>query len=122
MRDLFQSLKGSEASSKQIEEVAKQTLLPIAEVHIWLQHLKTVKSNRQRGAIKAAETRRRKRQNKTVTEVTYNCGVCEAVYDESAEEEYWIGCEKCDSWFHGECINITPANEPEKYYCSVCVS
>ena len=121
-KDFFQSLEGSEASSKQIEEVAKQSLLPIPEVHIWLDHLKTVRSNRQRGAMKAAETRRCKHQNKRVTEVTYNCGVCEAVYGESAEAEYWVGCEKCDSWFNGECIKITLAYEPEKHYCSACVS
>ena len=36
--------------------MAKNVLLPIEEVKIWLQHLNSVAENRRRGAIKAAET------------------------------------------------------------------
>ena len=39
----------------------------------------------------------------------------------TSDEEYWIGCETCDTWFHGDCISITPDNEPDKFYCSACV-
>ena len=27
---------------------------------------------------------------------------------------------KTDSWYHGDCVSITPENEPDKFYCSVC--
>ncbi len=121
-----------------LENVAKETLLPIDEVHMWLDHLKTIDTNRKRGAAKAAETRRRKRETlKTATttaepttaepttveqeEETYYCGVCQLIYGDSDEPEFWVGCEKCDAWFHGSCINISPDNEPDEYFCYACV-
>ena len=41
--------------------------------------------------------------------------------DQTEEAEYWIGCDSCDSWFHGTCINVTPDSESEKYFCNSCV-
>ena len=32
-----------------------------------------------------------------------------------------IGCKECDKWFHGDCVGITPDNEPDKYYCASCL-
>lgn len=43
-----------------MESIAKQVLLPCDECEIWLNHLQTVLQNRQRGAKKAAATRRAK--------------------------------------------------------------
>lgn len=37
----------------------------------------------------------------------YYCGVCEELYRESEEEYYWICCDGCDRWFHGECVSNT---------------
>ena len=94
---------------------------------MWLDHLKTVDINRKRGAAKAAETRRCKRNTVQTPSTTdpeedeYYCGVSRALYGDSDEAEYWVGCEKCDSWFHGSHINITPENEPDECYCSACV-
>ena len=51
----------------------------------------------------------------------YYCGYCEALHDDDNEDEYWIGCEECDVWLHGDCVGITPDNEPHKYYCAICV-
>ena len=91
---------------------------------MWLEHLKTVDMNRKRGAAKAAETRRQKRE-KQVSKGTHNlvevycCGICGVAYGDSDESEYWIGCEACDTWYHGECV-ISPANEPDKFFCSGC--
>ena len=71
----------------------------------------TINENRKRGASKAAETRKRKR--------SYPCGVCKALYGKTDEIEFWIACDGCNTWFHGECVNIKKKNEPEhflKYY------
>ena len=80
----------------------------------------------QRGAAKAAETRRRKQNAILATTTTepddeYYCGICQALYGDSDEVEYWVGCGKCDTWFHGTSINISQDNEPDEYYCSACV-
>ena len=63
LKEFYLSLKGSTPTGTAIEEIAKKTLLPVSEVTIWLDHLKTVDMNRKRGATKAAATRSSK--NKT---------------------------------------------------------
>ena len=100
--------------------MAKKTLLSVAEVRMWWDHLKTVDENRKRGAAKAAATRRRKQESKQASSSVYHCGICGVIFGVSVEDEYWIGCETCDSWFHSDCVNITPQNEPDKFYCSSC--
>ena len=40
------------------EGLAKKILIPISEVDIWLNHLRTVSENRRRGAAKAATTKK----------------------------------------------------------------
>ena len=119
LKDFYQSLSGQDPSEGMLEDVSKRALLPVAEVHLWLDHLRTVDMNRKRGAAKAAETRRQKRGTQQ-TSVDYYCGVCGVLFGTSDEQEYWIGCENCDSWYHGDCVSITPENEPDKFYCSVC--
>ena len=76
--------------------LAKETLLPTEEVTLWLEHLKLVAENRKRGAEKAAQTRRAKKQ--VSQEEFYFCGVCGTVYeDETDEVERWIACGNCSS-------------------------
>lgn len=62
---------------------------------MWLDHLRTIDTNRKRGAAKAIETRRCKRETLQTTTTTteleedkYYCGVCQALYGDSDEEEY----------------------------------
>ncbi len=62
LREFYSKLQGREPSEDELKVVAKEVLLPIGEVRIWLDHLTTVTVNRKRGATKAAETRRRKPQ------------------------------------------------------------
>ncbi|KAM3207365.1 hypothetical protein ACQJBY_062535 [Aegilops geniculata] len=53
-------------------------------------------------------------------EVTDFCGSCNAPYHANA---FWIGCDGCDQWFHGKCVNIT-ASEVEhikEYKCPNCI-
>ena len=48
-------------SNAQLVELAKKVLLPVEEVEMYIKHLEIVKRNRQRGAAKAAATRREAR-------------------------------------------------------------
>lgn len=82
---------------------------------MWLEHLKTIDANRKQGAIKAAETRRRKQKGNKQSEnflrqteadvaqtadaddgVQYFCGLCDAMYGNTDEVEYWICCDGCE--------------------------
>ncbi|PON54869.1 Alfin [Parasponia andersonii] len=49
------------------------------------------------------------------------CGKCREVY---ASDEFWIGCDICDAWYHGKCVKITEAlaKQIKKYKCPVCSS
>lgn len=49
------------------------------------------------------------------------CGTCGGLYNAN---EFWIGCDICERWFHGKCVRITPARaEHIKHYkCPDCSS
>ncbi|NP_001389966.1 pHD finger protein ALFIN-LIKE 2 isoform 2 [Oryza sativa Japonica Group] len=49
------------------------------------------------------------------------CGTCGGRYNAN---EFWIGCDICERWFHGKCVRITPAKaEHIKHYkCPDCSS
>ncbi|BAF13621.1 pHD finger protein ALFIN-LIKE 3 [Oryza sativa Japonica Group] len=49
------------------------------------------------------------------------CGTCGGLYNAN---EFWIGCDICERWFHGKCVRITPAKaEHIKHYkCPDCSS
>ena len=46
------------------------------------------------------------RINEDFSNRKYYCGVFEALYDDDNDNEYWIGCEECDVWFHGNCVGV----------------
>lgn len=48
------------------------------------------------------------------------CGSCGGNYN---GDEFWIGCDVCERWYHGKCVKITPAKaETIKHYkCPYCV-
>ena len=136
LKELFSK---STKSTPSIESVAKHVLLPTNECEIWLQHLQTVVENRRRGARKAAETRKKKKESLTKQSVPQStsrhqstqakedkdcfCGVCGRSYEEETEEpEVWIECELCSKWFHCSCENLTsPPSEDEQYICTIYV-
>jgi len=92
------------SGSVNIEELAAQVLLPQEEVRMWVGHLETVSTNRERGAVKSAQTRRQKK----ITDELYIWNVCHGIYQqETAEIEDWI---ECDLWFHWKCVNIVYVN------------
>ncbi|KAL7611766.1 PHD finger protein ALFIN-LIKE 2 isoform X1 [Lactuca sativa] len=49
------------------------------------------------------------------------CGCCGGNY---SGDEFWIGCDICERWYHGKCVKITPAKaESIKHYkCPSCAT
>ncbi|KAJ6803669.1 PHD finger protein ALFIN-LIKE 2-like [Iris pallida] len=49
------------------------------------------------------------------------CGTCGGNYNSN---EFWIGCDICERWFHGKCVKITPAKAEsiKQYKCPNCSS
>jgi len=47
------------------------------------------------------------------------CGSCGGNYN---ADEFWIGCDICERWFHGKCVKITPAKAEsiKQYKCPSC--
>ncbi|KAL2337746.1 hypothetical protein Fmac_012192 [Flemingia macrophylla] len=47
------------------------------------------------------------------------CGSCGGNYN---ADEFWIGCDICERWFHGKCVKITPAKAAsiKQYKCPSC--
>lgn len=47
------------------------------------------------------------------------CGSCGT---NGNEDEFWIGCDICERWFHGKCVKITPAKAQsiKEYRCPSC--
>ena len=135
IHQFFVQLKGQQPSEDELVSVPKTVLLPVSEVKLWLNHLLEVHKNGQRGAAKAAETRKAKRaaakdnSKKTVqlqpsdnqeseNEIVY-CGACNGPYEEETEDvEDWICCDGCETWFHWVCIGIT--QEPQLFLCNGC--
>ena len=66
--------------------------------------------NRKRGAVRAAATRchkKRQMDEDNHRESSYLCGAFFTPYQEFTDSvEDWIGCERCDSWFHFVCVGI----------------
>ena len=118
---IMEASKSGNLSDSDVERLARRVLLPVEDVKIWLQHLKTVSENRRKGAQKAAETRRLKKasQDTQTSPDLYYCGVCDEVYLEEADEEQdWIACDSCDTWYHWKCVQII--EEPEYFVCAKC--
>ncbi len=116
---------------------------PSVKIQIWLNHLDEVSKNRQRGAAKAAETRRARRtakepinqqrpsnpheettkkaakksgEDNSKTEDQTYCGVCNGPYKSVTEEvQDWICCDHCETWFHYTCARINTSAEPESF-------
>ncbi|KAM1020248.1 hypothetical protein ACFX13_042244 [Malus domestica] len=47
------------------------------------------------------------------------CGSCGGNY---SANEFWIGCDICERWYHGKCVKITPAKAESipQYKCPPC--
>lgn len=105
-------------SANEIESLAKSVLLPVSDIEIQLEHLRTITNNQKWGAAKAAATKKGKRKQ-TQQQQQVSCGVCgQQFYDEIEEVEYWIQCDACDMWYHWDCVHIF--EEPESFVCEKC--
>ncbi|MED6231855.1 hypothetical protein ATANTOWER_011068 [Ataeniobius toweri] len=60
-----------------------------------------------------------KRGQESNTEEVY-C-ICQTPYDES---QFYIGCDRCQNWYHGRCVGIlqSEANHIDEYVCPQCQS
>ncbi|KAM7270001.1 hypothetical protein ACFE04_029215 [Oxalis oulophora] len=49
------------------------------------------------------------------------CGTCGGRYN---PDEFWIGCDICEGWYHGKCVKITPAKAEsiKQYKCPSCTT
>lgn len=49
------------------------------------------------------------------------CGACGS---NNGTDEFWICCDICEKWFHGQCVKITPAKAEhiKQYKCPSCSS
>ena len=67
------------------------------------------------GAQKPAMTRRLKRasQHAQPSSELYYCGVCDELYIEADEEQDWIACDTCSTWYHWKCVHVI--EEPESF-------
>ncbi|CAN6721740.1 unnamed protein product [Malus baccata var. baccata] len=47
------------------------------------------------------------------------CGSCGGNY---SANEFWIGCDICERWYHGKCVKVTPAKAEyiQQYKCPSC--
>ena len=113
--------------------VAQETLLPLNEVELWVDHLKQVRENRRQGARKAARTRRKKKLLPTVTEQQLTeeqnvediyghiCACCseeEPPYAGKAKESVsWIECDTCGMWQPLECLEVDDVPDGN-WFCS----
>lgn len=116
LKDAFNRLKGKELTESHRKKLAQATLLPMEEVQMWFDHLKTIQDNRKQGAAKAAMTRQLKRSKQK----RFFCICGEEYLSVTNEVQDWIGCDSCSSWFHFECVGVTPESLPESFICSQC--
>jgi len=68
----------------------------------------------------SAKPKKKKTKSKTSDfDVTKKYCICNTPYDET---KFYVGCEKCSNWFHGDCIGITQsmADCLSDYICDVC--
>lgn len=118
LKEEFAKLKDASCPSAFIQDVARKVLLSPSEVTMWFEHLQQISENRKRGAAKAAQTRKKRKANQKL-QTEYSCGVCHGPYLDFTEEiEQWIGCERCESWYHFACVGVV--EEPELFVCENC--
>jgi len=52
----------------------------------------------------------------------YSDSVTRCICDENDDQDgFMLCCEKCNVWQHGDCVGVAEENEPEEYFCEVCM-
>ena len=104
-----------------VSNIAKAVLLSIDDTKLWLEHLHTVSHNRQRGTLKAAATRRNRRQEQQTKTASTLCGSCYInFYDNVSSALFWVGCDQCEKWYCSNCESLFEEPSTEYYICKQC--
>ena len=62
LKEKFDRLTSYPPTESLCSEIAKEMLLSVSDVIMWFEHFHTIKENRRRGVVKAAEMRRKKKE------------------------------------------------------------
>ncbi|KAK9815815.1 hypothetical protein WJX72_010117 [[Myrmecia] bisecta] len=86
-------------------------------------------ANAAREALKLSDTRggkdAAKRAAKAAAAAAADaCGVCGVLYDDDDEVDFWIGCDTCNRWYHGNCVSVTKeeADGNDEWECPECIA
>ncbi|XP_077575012.1 nucleosome-remodeling factor subunit BPTF-like isoform X2 [Stigmatopora nigra] len=81
------------------------------------------KRDEERESATSAKSKKKKMISTTITkdskkEIKLYC-ICKTPYDET---KFYIGCDLCTNWYHGECVGITEkaAKDMDDYICLEC--
>lgn len=42
------------------------------------------------------------------------------ICNQGFQEKFMLDCDRCNVWFHGECVGISPSDVPDIWYCDTC--
>ena len=112
-----------------INATAKEVLVKPENVKMWFRHLEIVENNKRKGAIKAAATRKAKKDKVMGADVLLDsdedevCNICYSLDPPgtSIEESVidWLACNECALWYHTTCVGIHQI--PDVWECNACV-
>uniref|UniRef100_A0A671KD59 Nucleosome-remodeling factor subunit BPTF-like n=1 Tax=Sinocyclocheilus anshuiensis TaxID=1608454 RepID=A0A671KD59_9TELE len=127
-RDLIKLRREKEKAQAAAAQAAAAAAAASAHVHSGLSsYTATVTSpsthKRKREEERDASKSKRKKMISTTSkdskrDIKLYC-ICKTPYDES---KFYIGCDLCSNWYHGECVGITEkeAKKMDDYICSEC--
>uniref|UniRef100_A0A673KA52 Nucleosome-remodeling factor subunit BPTF-like n=1 Tax=Sinocyclocheilus rhinocerous TaxID=307959 RepID=A0A673KA52_9TELE len=127
-RDLIKLRREKEKAQTAAAQAAAAAAAASAHVHSGLSsYTATVTSpsthKRKREEERDASKSKRKKMISTTSkdskrDIKLYC-ICKTPYDES---KFYIGCDLCSNWYHGECVGITEkeAKKMDDYICSEC--
>ncbi|XP_058624981.1 nucleosome-remodeling factor subunit BPTF isoform X12 [Onychostoma macrolepis] len=128
-RDLIKLRREKEKAQAAAAQAAAAAAAASAHVHSGLSsYTATVTSpssahKRKRDEERDASKSKRKKMISTTSkdskrDIKLYC-ICKTPYDES---KFYIGCDLCSNWYHGECVGITEkeAKKMDDYICSEC--
>ncbi|XP_073689246.1 nucleosome-remodeling factor subunit BPTF [Garra rufa] len=128
-RDLIKLRREKEKAQAAAAQAAAAAAAASAHVHSGLSSYTTTVTSpssahkRKRDEERDASKSKRKKMISTTSkdskrDIKLYC-ICKTPYDES---KFYIGCDLCSNWYHGECVGITEkeAKKMDDYICSEC--
>ena len=80
--------------------------------------VKSKRSTRDKKQMDMNDDKTEMKKNNTVTiknMSTKKYCICRTVYDEN---KFYIECEVCFEWYHGECVGIEEDKQPKNFWCN----